>query len=369
MASLLLEAVIKVLAVTLFLLGLAGPLTWAERRQSAMIQDRVGPVRANIGRFRFWGLLHSMADAVKMLWKEDFIPPRSDKFLHALGPMVSMFPALVTFAVVPFGDTVCPKMLGEALTGDAVCENPISMQVAPLNVGILFLFAIAGTGIVGAAVAGYSSDNKYSLLGGLRAASQMVSYEVTMGLAIVGALMIYGTVDLAEMVRWQGDHVWGILVQPLAFILFFTAAIAETKRVPFDLPEGESELVGGYFTEYSGMKFGMFFTGEFVEVIVSSAVLTTIFLGGWHIPGLGRDGSFFGWHAGLSHGVVTGLQIGAFVVKVLMLCWLQLMIRWTVPRFRYDQLMKLGWQYLLPLSLVNIVATALLYFAWDAWIA
>lgn len=366
MESLILESLIKIAAVTAFLLGLAGPLTWAERRQSAMIQDRIGPVRANIGRFRFWGLLHSMADAVKMLWKEDFIPPRSDKFLHALGPMISMFPALVTFAVVPFGDTVCPEMIGEALTGASTCENPIQMQIAPLNVGILYLFAIAGTGIVGAAVAGYSSDNKYSLLGGLRAASQMVSYEVTMGLSIVGALMVYGTVDLAEMVRWQGEegHFWGILVQPFGFLLFLTAAIAETKRVPFDLPEGESELVGGYFTEYSGMKFGMFFTGEFVEVIVSSAVLTTLFLGGWLIPGLERDGSWFGLHAGLSHGVVTALQVGAFVLKVLFLCWFQLMIRWTVPRFRYDQLMKLGWQYLLPLSLVNIVVTALLYFAW-----
>jgi len=368
MASLILESLIKIGAVLLFLLGLAGPLTWAERRQSAMIQDRVGPVRANIGRFRFWGLLHSMADAMKMLWKEDFVPPRSDKLLHALGPMVSLFPAFVTFAVVPFGDTVCPGMLGEALTGDAACEDPILMQIAPLNVGILYLFAIAGTGIVGAALAGYSSDNKYSLLGGLRAASQMVSYEVTMGLAIVGALMLYGTVDLAGMVRWQGEHWWGILVQPLGFLLFFTAGVAETKRVPFDLPEGESELVGGYFTEYSGMKFGMFFTGEFVEVIVSSAVLTTIFLGGWHIPGLERDGSWFGWHAGLPHGVVTAMQVGAFVLKVLFLCWLQLMIRWTVPRFRYDQLMKLGWQYLLPLSLLNIVLTALGYFAYQAWV-
>ena len=363
MGGLILEAGIKTLAVILFLLGLSGPLTWAERRQSAMIQDRIGPTKANLGPFTFWGLLHFVADAIKMIWKEDFVPPRADKLLHSLAPMISLFPALVTFAVVPFGDTVCPDALGKAILPGAACDGAIQMQIAPLNVGILYLFAIAGTGIVGAAIAGYSSDNKYSLLGGLRAASQMVSYEVTMGLAIVGALMVYGTVELAEMVRWQGDHFWGILVQPLGFLLFFTAGVAETKRVPFDLPEGESEIVGGYFTEYSGMKFGMFFTGEFVEVIVSSALLATLFLGGWNFPGLERDGSWFGWNAGLSHGLVTGIQVLTFIGKTVFLCWFQLMVRWTVPRFRYDQLMKLGWQYLLPLSLLNIVATAVVLLA------
>ncbi|MBI2896239.1 MAG: NADH-quinone oxidoreductase subunit NuoH [Deltaproteobacteria bacterium] len=368
-AAILLEAALKTGAVLAFLLGLAGPLTWAERRQSAMIQDRLGPVMANVGPLRFWGLLHVMADALKMLWKEDFVPPKADKLLHALAPMIAMFPALVTFAVVPFGDTVCSGQLWEVVPKSGTCAEGIEMQIAPLNVGILWLFAIAGTGVVGAALAGYSSNNKYSLLGGLRAASQMVSYEVTMGLAIVGCLMVYGTVELPEMVRWQDAHVWGIVAQPLAFILFFTAAVAETKRVPFDLPEGESEIVGGYFTEYSGMKFGMFFTGEFIEVIVASAVLTTLFWGGWNLPFLCRDGVHLpewagGWHLALEHFWVTLIQIGAFIGKTVAMCWFQLMVRWTVPRFRYDQLMRLGWRYLLPVSLLNIVITGIVMLAW-----
>jgi NADH-quinone oxidoreductase subunit H len=238
--------------------------------------------------------------------------------------------------------------------------------VLDVNVGLLYFFAIAGTGIVGAALAGWASDNKYSLLGGLRAASQMVSYEVTLGLTLVGVMMVYGTLRIDEMVRWQAANTWGIFVQPLAFILFFTASVAEAKRIPFDLPEGESELVAGYFTEYSGMKFAMFYFSEYVAVVASSVLLTVLFLGGWHLPFMDRSGLHIQigdtvlLHQTLAHVAVIVLGVLAFIGKVVALCWLQLMIRWTLPRFRYDQLMRLSWRKLLPASLLNILATGLL---------
>jgi NADH-quinone oxidoreductase subunit H len=279
-------------------------------------------------------------------------------------------------AIVPFGDTLCFGTnqegvieLGKLLPSvprEGVCvEGAVPLQVVDLNVGMLYFFAIAGTGVVGAALAGWSSDNKFSLLGGLRAASQMVSYEVTLGLTLVGALMIYGTLQMDQMVQWQAENAWGIFVQPFAFVLFLAAAIAESKRVPFDLPEGESELVAGYFTEYSGMKFTMFFFSEYIAVVVSSAVMATIFFGGWHVPFLERDGLMLAigdtvlFSAQLSHGAVILLGVISFIIKVLALCWVQAAIRWTLPRFRYDQLMRLGWRMLLPASLVNVLATGL----------
>ena len=329
---------------------------------------------------RLLGLPHAfVADGLKTLWKEDFIPPNADRFLHGLAPLISFFPALTVFAVIPFGDTLCfgtgPEhhlefssllRLAHLVPREGMCtQGALRLQVVDLNVGILYFFALAGTGIVGAALAGWASDNKYSLLGGLRAASQMVSYEVTMGLTLIGAMMVYGTLRLDEMVRWQGANTWGIFVQPLAFILFFTSAVAESKRIPFDLPEGESEIVAGYFTEYAGMKFAMFFFSEYIAVVSSSALLATIFLGGWNLPFLYRDGFHVAFGGTtlidqpLSHGLVIVLGVLAFLLKVVTLCWLQLVIRWTLPRFRYDQLMKLGWRTLLPISLVNILATGL----------
>ena len=245
-----------------------------------MIQDRIGPNRAvlKLRKFelRVAGLLHTAADGVKFFFKEDFMPPNADKLLFSLAPILAMTPVLALLAVIPFGDTLCIGDFGKIVaarfgaprryrTGTA--PGPIDLMVAPLNVGLLYVFALAGQGIVGAAIAGWSSDNKFSLMGALRAASQMVSYEVAMGLSLIGAMMIYGTIRLDDMVRWQGDNAWGIFVQPLAFFLFFTAAVAENKRIPFDLPEAESELVSGYFTEYSGMKFGMFYFAEYMEVV------------------------------------------------------------------------------------------------------
>ncbi|HLV22061.1 MAG TPA: complex I subunit 1 family protein [Polyangiaceae bacterium] len=331
---------------------------------------------------RLAGLLHPAADGLKTMFKEDFVPPNADRFLHGLAPFISFFPALVVLAVVPFGDTLCFGTtdgsidfgaLAAVVPQSGVCtEGAVSLQVVDLNIGILYFFALAGTGIVGAALAGWASDNKFSLLGGLRAASQMVSYEVTLGLTIIGAVMIYGTLRIDEMVRWQGEHAWGIFVQPLAFFLFFAASVAEAKRIPFDIPEGESEIVAGYFTEYSGMKFAMFFFSEYIAVVTSSALMVALFLGGWQLPFLDRNGlhvvigetAYFSQT--LSHLAVVLIGVLAFVLKTIALCSLQLAIRWTLPRFRYDQLMRLGWRKLLPASLVNILLTGLIVLAVQA---
>jgi NADH-quinone oxidoreductase subunit H len=338
---------------------------------------------------RAGGTLHALADSVKMAFKEDFVPPNADKLLHSLGPLIALFPAFVLFAVIPFGDTLCIhpdttgnflKDLFNARIGEVggqgyspfvsrygVCsEGAVPLQVANLNVGILYMFALAGTGIIGAAIAGWSSDNKFSLLGGLRASSQMVSYEVALGLSLVGAFMTYGSVRFDDMVRWQSENAWGIFVQPLAFFLFLAASIAENKRVPFDAPEGESEIVAGYYLEYSGFKFGMFMTGEYIELALSSAVLVTVFFGGYALPFLHRDGITLElgdttyYHLALSHRLVIVLGTIAFFVKTWIVCWAQIFIRWTIPRFRYDQIMKLGWRFLLPSALVNVVFTGVI---------
>jgi NADH-quinone oxidoreductase subunit H len=346
---------------------LAGALYTA----TAMRDERVG--------LRLIGLLHPAADGLKTAFKEDIVPPGVDKLMHGLAPLISFFPALVVLAVVPFSDTLCfggsqsgahlditGGILSTVPAGEVCEKGAFSLQVADFDVGILYFFAVAGTGIVGAALAGWASDNKYSLLGGLRAASQMVSYEVTLGLTLIGAMMIYGTLQVDDMVRWQAENTWGVFVQPLAFVLFFAAAVAESKRIPFDIPEGESELVAGYFTEYAGMKFAMFFFAEYIAVVSASAVMAAIFFGGWDLPFVQRDGIrvAFGdtvlFTQQLSHGIVVLLGFLGFVLKVLVLCWLQLTIRWTLPRFRYDQLMRLGWRMLLPLSLANVLLTGAL---------
>jgi len=367
------STILKIVFILIIILSFAPVLIWAERRQSAMIQDRIGPHRAGVKIFgkeiRLIGLLHPLADALKFVWKEDFIPPNADKLLHSLAPIISLVPAISVFAVIPFGGYLSIEHaldmvpVGQMVT-EAFGTNLVSLQVANINVGILYVFAIAGTGVVGAAIAGYSSDSKYALLGGVRAAGQMVSYEVTLGLAIVGCFMVYDSLLLQDMIAWQrvprlGDFsLWGICVQPLAFFLYFTAAIAESKRIPFDVPEGESELAAGYFTEYSGMKFGMFFMGEFVEVITSSSLLIALFLGGYDLPFLEDWGfDFFGAVIALPHAAVVGLQVLTFVIKLVIIIWLQLMIRWTLPRFRYDQIMQLCWKILLPASLANILIT------------
>jgi NADH-quinone oxidoreductase subunit H len=345
-----------IVLVLIIILTFAPVLVWADRRQSAMIQDRIGPVRAGIPiagkNIALLGLLHPLADAIKFMWKEDFIPPRADKLLHAVAPIISVIPTIAAFAVIPFSGPIFADHLFDVLS--PVPESGgRAVQVASINMGILYVFAVGGTGVLGAALAGYCSDNKYSLLGGLRAASQMVSYEVTLGLSLVGCFMLYNSLLLENMVQWQIDnHIWGIFLQPVGFIVFFTASIAETKRVPFDVPEGESELAAGYFTEYSGMKFGMFMMGEYIESVAMAALLVAVFFGGPDLPWV------MNWaDANLPHLVAVLLGVGVFIFKVVVLCWLQLMIRWTLPRFRYDQIMNLCWRYMLPLSLANIFVT------------
>lgn len=357
----LIASTVKALLVTLNVLQLAGMLGWVERKASALIQDRIGANRAAIFGFTGAGLVNTMlADPLKFLTKEDVIPSGVDHLLHTLAPCIHLFPALVTFAVIPFGDVL--------IIGD----HQINLQVAPLNIGILYVLAMVSLGVYGVVLGGWASNNRWSLLGGIRGSAQMISYELAMGVALVAMIMTYGTLDLQAMARAQGGTIlgvlpaWGIFYQPIAFLIFLTAGIAESKRVPFDLPESESELVSGFFTEYSGTKHLMFFMTDFVEVIIVSGLATTLFFGGWQIPFLARDGFHFpgGFSLLLPNLIVAILQVISFVVKVLFFCWFQIMIRWTLPRFRYDQLMRLGWIGLLPLGLLNAIVTAMVILAW-----
>jgi NADH-quinone oxidoreductase subunit H len=345
----------KAFLVLFMVLNLAGVLGWIERKGSALIQDRIGANRASILGFAGMGLVNTLiADPIKFLFKEDFIPVRGDRLLHTLAPCLALFPALVTFAVIPFGDVL---VLG---------GREINLQVANLNIGVLYIFAMASLGVYGIVIGAWASNNKFSLLGGVRGAAQMISYEIAMGLSVMGVLMVYGTLEPQQMVRAQGELLggwlpaWGFFRQPVAFLLFFTAAVAETKRIPFDVPEGESEIVAGYHTEYSGGKFLMFFAGEFAEIVTAAGLVTTLFFGGWQVPWLLRDGFQFPWGGAivLSPFAVTVLQVAAFTLKVVFFCWLQILLRWSLPRFRYDQVMRLGWKMLLPVALVNVVVTA-----------
>ena len=364
----------KAFLVLFMVLNLAGVLGWIERKGSALIQDRIGANRASIFGFAGLGLVNTMiADPLKFLTKEDFIPPTGDKFLHTLAPCMALFTALVTFAVIPFGDVL------------VIGGRMINLQVANINIGVLYVLAMGSLGVYGIVIGAWASNNKFSLLGGVRGSAQMISYEIAMGLSIMGILMVYGTLELQEIARAQGTLIrdllpqwlgflkpiigwlpaWGIFLQPLAFLLFFTAAVAETKRIPFDLPEGESELVAGYHVEYSGGKFLMFFAGEFAEIVTVAGLVATLFFGGWQVPYLMRDGFHFPWGGEwlLSQLAVAALQVGAFTIKVLFFCWLQILLRWSVPRFRYDQVMRLGWKMLLPAALINVAITAIVIVA------
>lgn len=344
--------------VLIFSLTLSAILTWMERRQSAMMQDRLGPVRANIGKLRLKGLLHPLADALKLVVKEDFNPPHANRGLYVLAPILALVPALLTFAVIPFGPPICKDIffsMQSLSSGVCTPEMGENLQIATIDVGLLFVFAIGTLAVYGSALAGWASNNNYAILGGMRASAQMLSYEITMGLAIIGIFMVYGTLEPSALVRAQDSLLnWGIVKQPLGFILFFTAAIAETKRAPFDIPEGESEIVG-YFVEYSGTRFMVFYLGEFIEIVFVGTLITTLFLGGWQIPGMTPSG-FMGW--ALPHWAVVGAGVTAFSVKVFIVCFFQLAIRWTLPRLRYDQLMTLGWKGMLPASIINVVITA-----------
>jgi len=368
----LVMALVFITYCMVMLLSFGGLLTWVERKQSAVMSDRVGANRAYI-RIPFtnvklvWlGLFHGMADGLKMLLKENFKPNAHDKVGYFLAPFIVFTPVLLVFAVVPFGGTLVPGQLVPALA-DWFGSRSYPMQIATLDAGLLVVFAFSSMGIIGAMLAGWASENKFSLLGGLRAGSQMISYELVMGLTVLGLILVYGTLDLGEIVRQQSGTLggvlpaWGIFYQPFAAFLFLTAAIAENKRIPFDLPEAESELIAGYFTEYSAMKLGLFMFSEFIQIAVVGALFTTLFLGGYNLPFM-TDAGFLlpgGREVALSQAVRVPLQMLTFLGKVAFMCMLQIQIRWTLPRFRYDQMLGLSWKLLLPLSLANLAITVL----------
>jgi NADH-quinone oxidoreductase subunit H len=412
------ETLIKIAFMLALILGLLPAMIWAERKGAAFIQDRTGPNRAAILGIRLGGLVHPIADVLKLLFKEDFRPANAHKALYTLAPFIVMTVALMTFAVVPFGDYLL------------IAGRKIPLIVADLNVGILYVLAIASLGTYGIVMGGWASANKYSFLGGVRSTAQMISYEIAMGLALMGLLLIFSSFRLTDIVAGQGELLWGflpkwgVIVQPLGFILFITAVFAETNRNPFDLPEGESEIVAGFHLEYSSMKFALFFMGEYCNMVVGAMLVSTLFFGGFQVPWLprptleahaptllplfligtavacawiaalflrrakrerGKFGDARDVEPGLSGAVfalvavaalasfllkpwapgpvgasffATVVQVGAFVTKVVFFSWLFIWVRWTLPRFRYDQLMALGWKVMLPLALANLVITA-----------
>ena len=335
----LLKIVIALFAVVLPMIAYS---VVAERRISAWIQDRVGPNRVGIPftKIKLWGLGQPAADGVKFILKEDFTPGHVRKIYFWLAPAVAMVPALLTLAVIPFGSNFGNQQ--------AVIAN--------LNVGILYTFGIVSLGVYGIVLAGYASNSKYPFLGGIRSSAQMISYEIAMGMSVVPVFMLVGDLNLGKVIAYQANGAWLIFKQPVAFVVFLIAAFAETNRLPFDLPESETELVGGYHTEYSSMKFALFFLGEYAAMIAVSAMMVVLFLGGWTLPIAGLNQPAETLAVGL-------LQVGIFIGKLLLFMGLFIWVRWMLPRFRYDQLMDIGWKRFVPLALANIVVTAVvLYF-------
>jgi len=325
LTAFILITLIKVIIVILAVLTGCAYATWLERKLVGHLQHRIGPNLA--GPF---GLLQPVADGIKLIFKEDIVPARAERVTYFLAPIVAFVPGMLSFAVVPFGDSI------------TIMGHRIDMVISDLNVGILYIFAVTSLGVYGIVLAGWSSGSKYSLLGGIRSSAQMISYEVAYGLSIIGVLVIAQTLSLKELVAQQPTLFdWFIFRQPLGFIIFVICAMAETNRAPFDLPEAESELVAGYHTEYSSLRFAMFYIGEYANMITVSAIVTTIFLGGWQGPILP--------------------PIFWFCLKVFLFLAFYVWVRATLPRFRYDQLMNFGWKVLFPLALLNVVVTALMY--------
>jgi len=329
------STIIKMLVVfTVYMVGVA-LLTLAERKISAWIQNRHGPNRVGPG-----GLLQPAADGLKNFMKEETYPEAAYKPLFVLAPILSFIPALTTWAVIPFGAPF-PTRWGR-----------VDMVVADLPVGFLFILAIGSLGVYGIVLAGWASNNKYALLGGLRSSAQMISYEISLGMSTIPVLLLAGNVTLGSIITQQAYGGWNVVNLTIAFFIFLVAAFAETNRLPFDLPEAESELIAGYHTEYSAMKFSLFFIAEYANMVTASALMVTLFFGGWDVPFTGRDniGPYSGW--------LTLLSVGIFLVKLMFFLFLFMWIRWTLPRFRYDQLMSLGWKFMLPLALAYIVVIA-----------
>ncbi len=377
MPELLISLIKIVLIVFGFVMAVASLLTvLGDRKQSAKIQNRVGPSRARLfgtNILKNTGIPHFLADGIKMVLKENTVPEGANKWLFNMAPALVFLPGLFAWAAVPFADPWCTGEIVVTQDYQEICrggEWKNYFQIMDINAGLLYAFAIASISVYGAAIAGWASNSKFSLLGGLRSSAQMISYEVSLGLSLAGIILIYGTLDLNHMVQMQGQQLWGWLpmwgffLQPVAFFLFFLAGMAETKRSPFDLPEGESELVAGYITEYSSMKFGVMQLGEYAATVFIAALAAIMFFGGWQVPFLYGDGFHFGVPTGtpdiaVPYIVVVVLRIISMIVKILFFVWLQFMMRWTLPRFRYDQVMTLGWKILLPLSLANLLITAL----------
>jgi NADH-quinone oxidoreductase subunit H len=370
---------VEVIVKSLFILvvvvvGLAPVITWIERKQSAVMQDRIGANRADVAGITVLGLLHPLADVIKLLTKEDVVPTGANRIMHQLAPMIAAVPAVIAFAVIPYG--------GVYTFGDW----KLSLVAADPDWGLLYIFAIGSIATYGSVLAGWASNNNWSLLGGLRVSAQMISYEVTMGLSVVGVFMVFGTLKLTDMaiaqdqtfrllgflevlfglpvpawLDWIRLPAWGIFYQPLAFVMFLTAIMAENKRPPFDMPEGESEIIAGYHLEYSGMRFGLFYMSEFIEVIVIAGLVATLFLGGWSVPYLSQETIISAISGPFNRDFATVLcmivHFTCFMLKLIVMIWLQMAIRWTLPRFRYDQVMDLCWKIILPLSIANIFVT------------
>jgi NADH-quinone oxidoreductase subunit H len=338
-------SVVKIAVVVGVVQGLVAYSVLAERKISAWIQDRVGPNRCAppfmkhipvVGPFLIrLGIFQPLADGLKFMFKEDFTPAGVKKIYFFLAPAVAVIPAMLTVAVIPFGSQIGSQ----------------KMVIADLNVGILYTFGIVSMGVYGIVLAGYAANSKYPFFGGIRSSAQMISYEISMGMSVIPLLLIVGNLNLGQIINWQSTHGWLVLYSPLSFIIFMVASFAETNRTPFDLPEAETELVGGYHTEYGSMKFALFFLAEYSNMVASSAMMVTLFFGGWTLPFWGLDHAAQSLGMGIAHILI-------FLVKMLFFMVVFIWVRWMFPRFRYDQLMDLGWRRFLPLALVNILITA-----------
>lgn len=344
--------------IAIFLYGgvmsLAGLLTIGERKISALIQDRIGPNRASILGFRFWGLFHPLADGIKMIMKEDFIPRSANKILFTIAPIITVFTILFVFAFIPFGPDITIK------------DITIKLQIADLNLSIFLLVAISSFAIYGTLLAGFGSKNSWGVLGSMRACALMLSYEVILLLSLLPLLMIYNASTFNDVIKSQSNNLlgfipkWGIFLNPICFVLFFAAALCENKRTPFDVVEGESEIIG-YFVEYGSMRFAAFMFAEYIEIILFSMLITIFFFGGWNIPyisSVGLNTSFLSPE--LNYYLLKIMEIISFGLKTLFFCFIIIFTRWTVPRFRFDQIINLAWKYIMPLSLINIILTAVI---------
>lgn len=336
------EKLILVVIIFTITLVIAMYSTLAERKVAGFIQDRYGPDRAGI-----FGILQPLCDGGKFFFKEEIIPAGAHKGLFIMGPTIAIITACISSAVIPWGQTL------------TIGGNEIVLQVADINIGVLYIFGVVALGVYGVMLGGWASNNKFSLLGAIRAASQSISYELGMGLSLIALLMVTGTLSLSEIVAQQSGMNWNIFVQPLGFLIFMTCSFAECSRVPFDLPECETELVGGYHTEYSSMKLGLYMFSEYINMFVASAVMATLYFGGYNFP--------FMYDLGLSQNWITIIGVLVFFAKIFGFIFFFMWVRWTLPRFRYDQLMNLGWKILIPLAILNIVLTGVITLVKDTY--